>query len=299
MKRPAWMSRHRVRVRSTELLTELAPRIPLEPRRRRVVVLCYHSVHPTKHLTTARPELFDDHLAWLREHTDVVALADIPTMARTGMPEDRPAVAITFDDGFDDNHRHALPLLVKHGLTATFFTTTGLVGEDPDVLARFGGLLNAGRREYDPMAWSQVRELAAAGMDIGDHTYRHPTLSQLAPGAAREELRRSKDILEEQLGQRVRTMAYPFGKPRRHVQPFVTQIVRELGYEAATSILHRAVRPDDDPLTIPRFTVLRDPIDRLAAKVNGPVWDVVGWGQEHLPLWVAKQVMPEDFGLGT
>ena len=49
----------------------------------------------------------------------------------------KPAVAITFDDAYQDNHEYALPLLVEHRAPATFFLLAGAVERDPDVLARF------------------------------------------------------------------------------------------------------------------------------------------------------------------
>ncbi len=79
---------------------------PADPAGRRVV-LCYHSVNPSPGYLSLSPELFDDHLAWLGEHCRVVALDElVDGPGRTG----GPYVAITFDDGYADNHGHALPL---------------------------------------------------------------------------------------------------------------------------------------------------------------------------------------------
>src|SRR5437870_3556674 len=97
---------------------------------RRVVVLCYHSIHPTKSFASATPVVFSQHLDWLAERCDVVPLAQI---VRGGATEARarPAVVITFDDGYLDNYEYAFPILASRGLPATFFVTVGLLEKDP------------------------------------------------------------------------------------------------------------------------------------------------------------------------
>src|SRR4051794_36272980 len=45
-----------------------------ESQRRRVVALCYHSIHPDKPFATVTPEMFERHLEWLTEHCDVAAM---------------------------------------------------------------------------------------------------------------------------------------------------------------------------------------------------------------------------------
>ena len=273
-------------------MTRTAPALGQRPGR--VAVLCYHSIHGTKRTASASPTLFAEHLDWLADHCEVVPLADVPIRARTGTGG-RPVVALTFDDGFRDNAEIALPLLADRGMTATFFITSGLVDRDPEVLDRFGFLLRAAR-EVEPMAWSQVRELDAAGMDVGDHTWRHSNLAAWPVDVAAAELRRSKTYLEDQLGHAVTSFAHPFGKDRRHVTDLTRRLVRELGYDTAVAIRHNGVDDDPDPLDLPRFTIHQDPIDRLAAKLAGP-WDVVGWGQSRSPLWLARAVSPDDFDL--
>src|SRR5688500_2589614 len=80
---------------------------------RRVVALCHHSVHPNRWIASASPELFDEQLAWLAEACTCVPFKDVPRYAQTNASE-KPVVSITFDDGYDDNHEYALPLLAKH-----------------------------------------------------------------------------------------------------------------------------------------------------------------------------------------
>src|SRR5687767_12557712 len=95
----------------------------------RVVVLCYHSIHPSLPFRSATPEMFTEHLEWLREHCECVPFSRIP-LARSRAGHGRPIVAVTFDDGYADNHEFALPLLLESGIPATFFVTSGFLQGD-------------------------------------------------------------------------------------------------------------------------------------------------------------------------
>lgn len=261
---------------------------------RRIVVLCYHSIHPDSPFSSATPRLFATHLDWLVRHCRVVPLETIACGVRPCDLDDRPAVAITFDDGYLDNHDHAFPLLHERGLTATFFVTAGLLENDASVIDRLSRLRATGAGAIRPMTWEHARLMLASGMEIGAHTYSHPNLARLSRHAARDELARSKSIIEQRLGSAVASVAYPFGKPRRHFTSETVSVVRDLGYRYACQVLFRGVRRSDSPFRIPRFFVRRDSIDELRAKVIG-AWDPIGAWQERSPLWLARFVSPRDF----
>jgi len=92
-----------------------------------VIVLLYHRVatlarDPEQLAVT--PENFRAQLAYLKENFPIVRFeAD---WSKT----DKPAVALTFDDGFADNALQALPILEELGVPATFFVATGTIGTD-------------------------------------------------------------------------------------------------------------------------------------------------------------------------
>jgi len=256
---------------------------------RRVVALCYHSIDRSS-FATADPALFEEHLAWLGETCEIVPFrALLDAAAQDGAR--RPAVAVTFDDGYADNHEVVLPLLQKYRIPATVFLTAGLVDGDPKVRTRFQQLRGA---EVDALAWGQVRELVAAGVEIGAHTYSHPNLIRLGQRAVADEVSRSKELIEDRLDAVIDLFAYPFGKPGRHFDATTVQAVRDAGYHYAASVLYRAVRPSDSPFAIPRFFAARDSVNDLASKVGGD-WDWVGRTQERLPVRLARIVSPQDF----
>ena len=92
-------------------------------------ILIFHRVLPKVdplfplELTSAR---FDAVCRWLRRWFNVIPLDEaVQALSRRELPA--RALAITFDDGYADNHEVALPILLKHGLPATFFIATGFL----------------------------------------------------------------------------------------------------------------------------------------------------------------------------
>ena len=104
------------------------------------------------------------------------------------------AVVITFDDGWENQYRHAFPILRRFGLTATFFVFTTPIGTDRKL-----------------MTWEQLRELQDAGMTIGSHTRTHPVLPDYH-AALHNEVVMSRADIEQHLGRAPDFFAYPFGE---------------------------------------------------------------------------------------
>lgn len=89
-----------------------------------VLVLLYHRVATLARdpeLLAVTPENFRAQLRYLKDNFPVVRFEEEWSGAA------RPAVCITFDDGYADNFREALPILEEANLPATFFVSTGTV----------------------------------------------------------------------------------------------------------------------------------------------------------------------------
>jgi peptidoglycan/xylan/chitin deacetylase (PgdA/CDA1 family) len=193
------------------------------------LILLYHHIVPTGE-SRGKAELVEDgRLALTPEQLEghlqelacrcfrLVALPDlVATIARRGWEPWRE-VAITFDDGYVDNYLHALPVLRKLKVPATFFVTTSHIH----------------RSVADPtrMSVAQLKDLLRCGMTIGSHSRTHPNLLEVTEAQAREEIAGSKTDLEQALGTRIDLFAYPYGAHHR-VQ---VDLVREAGYSAAFS----------------------------------------------------------------
>lgn len=90
-----------------------------------VVVLAYHRVTELAvdpQLLAVAPDNFREQLRYLQEHYPLVRFED----EWSGITA--PSVAVTFDDGYADNAREALPILEEVGVPATFFVSSGSVG---------------------------------------------------------------------------------------------------------------------------------------------------------------------------
>ncbi|MFH1502391.1 MAG: polysaccharide deacetylase family protein [Candidatus Eisenbacteria bacterium] len=125
------------RVRNSPLVVGAMSAVPAEG----AVILRYHSVNDdpgwihdyVQRSLAVPPDVFDRQMRLLARHRTVVGIGDLADLARSRRRIDRRLAAVTFDDGYEDNYRHALPILRRHGLTAAFYVTTGSV-DDATVL---------------------------------------------------------------------------------------------------------------------------------------------------------------------
>lgn len=96
----------------------------------RFQILVYHRVLPDDDAFAMSPvstSAFDAQMALLRKRFRVISLDQLGAELDAGGPEPG-TVCVTFDDGYRDNHDHALPILKKHGIPATIYLATGLIG---------------------------------------------------------------------------------------------------------------------------------------------------------------------------
>jgi peptidoglycan/xylan/chitin deacetylase (PgdA/CDA1 family) len=258
----------------------------------RRLILSYHSVHPSIPFASTQPGLFREQMEWLKEHTRVQSLGDL--IDGNGRTDGRPAVALTFDDGYEDGHSHALPILMDLDLPATFFLTAGFLEKDPRVLQHMAGLWGCDLDDLVPLSWEQVADLRGCGMEIGSHSYSHGNLANMSPNQVVQELRGSRDLIGERLGTTIDLFAYPFGKPRIHFTSATAEMTKVSGYRAAVAVTHRGVKESDSLYRIPRFFADGDTARKIEDKVRG-AYDLIGWWQEHAPLRLMALVSRPDF----
>lgn len=107
--------------------------------------------------------------------------------------------------------------------------------------------------------WDGARRLAA-GASIGSHTMRHVILSREPAGEQAEDLRQSRELLEEGLDARISTLAYPNGSARDYDAATLTG-ARAAGYRGAVTTIDGWNRRDTPPLEMHRFVM--DPVRGL------------------------------------
>ncbi|WP_211270878.1 polysaccharide deacetylase family protein [Streptomyces yerevanensis] len=213
-----------------------------------VPILMYHAVstvpnEATRALSVA-PEAFAEQMALLDDRGFTpVNTAQLADSWRSGSPLPGRPVLVTFDDGYEGVHRHALPVLAKHGFAATLFVSTGWLRGSYDT----GGALDT------MLDWDQVRELAGADVEIGGHSHTHPQLDQLTDEALWFEVLRCKEIIADELGTRPASFAYPYGYSSRRVR----RTVREAGFAQSLAVGNRLSNRRQGPYALQRVTVRR------------------------------------------
>ena len=142
---------------------------------------------------------------WIRERFDMLSLTDAQERLRAG--NRRPAVCITFDDGYAENCEQALPWLIRHNIPVTYFVTSDNVLHDKP----FQHDLDAGQA-LAPNSPAQLRALAAAGVHIGSHTRSHPNFGRMCDESkVYDEVVGSREELQNALGCAVNYFAFPYG----------------------------------------------------------------------------------------
>lgn len=154
-------------------------------------------------------------------------------------------VGITFDDGYQNNVKNALPVLTKYGFTATCYGVSSMIGGTNSWDRHIGVPEKPLMTLQD---WCRWRD---AGMDIGSHTCTHAKLTELSACQAREQIAQSKQELEQTLGCEVRHFCYPYGG----YGPEHQEMARETGYASATTTNRGRVHAGDDPYTLRRIIV--------------------------------------------
>jgi hypothetical protein len=101
--------------------------------------------------------------------------------------------------------------------------------------------------------WDQVRELAAADVEIGGHSHTHPQLDQLGDTRLRHELIHCREIVSDELGTAPASFAYPYGYSSRRVR----EAVRETGWGQALAVNNGLARRSQGPYALTRLTVRR------------------------------------------
>ena len=218
------------------------------------MILMYHGIADVTedpNPLCVSPARFAEQLTWLqRSGLRGVSVATLTQAMRAGRAGG--LVGITFDDGYTSVLDTALPVLDRHGFGATAFIISDRIG---------------GTNEWDEgPVWplldvGGVRELAAAGVEIGSHSATHPHLAGVAARRQAAEVTASRGRLEDLLSAPVPGFAYPYGS----MDEAARYAVGAAGYEYACAV--ETPRSSLGPLALPRMYVgQRDSAARMTIK---------------------------------
>jgi peptidoglycan/xylan/chitin deacetylase (PgdA/CDA1 family) len=203
-----------------------------------IAVLMYHSVGPGDWEFTVSDDAFKRQLDMLARHGfTFISLSDFERILNRGAPIQKRSVLLTFDDGYGDILRRAMPLMASRHIRPVLYVHTD----------RSNAALGNTKQL---MSWDELRNLRSKA-DIGDHSYSHPVLRSISHDALERELLASQQAFTRELGHTVHTYAYPGGKYNDEV----VRALRAHGYSAAFTITPGLVRPGDDPLRLRRIGI--------------------------------------------
>jgi len=156
----------------------------------------YHKIDNDAEVSklSVSPKSFEREISFLKRHNyNVVKLEDLVKLVKSGKFPPR-TIAITFDDGYEDNYIEAYPILKKYKIPATIFIVPNLIG----------------KKGY--LTWSQVIEMSESDIiSIGSHTMSHRYLPAFQGGKLTTEITNSKKIIEDYIKKEVLSFSYPLG----------------------------------------------------------------------------------------
>lgn len=204
--------------------------------RNRLRVLTYHRfAREARSPFSVSPDVLDRQMAWLAERG--IAVGTDAVLDVLADRNDGPCrVLVTIDDGDPTVIGNAAPIFAKHRIPYVIYVVPGFLG----------------RRRH--MSVADLRELAAAGVEIGSHTMTHRSVTSLSQRDLVVELEDSKKQIEDAVGRAVTSFAYPFGT-MRDFDRRSADALRKAGYQFAFTSQHGAVETGFDPMFLPRIKI--------------------------------------------
>lgn len=227
--------------------------------------------YPSTNISLA---VFSTQMRYLRDHGyHVMRAGEAMTLLREKKTLPPKAVVLTVDDAYTTFKTGAMPILRQYGFPVTLFVNTDSVGSK------------------DSLDWNELRQLAKEGVEIGNHTATHSSLTEQLSKESTANYRkrmhadidRAQQTLIRELGSVPQLFAYPYGEFSSDAR----QIVEEYGFLAAFS-QHSGVIGMNDHL----FSLARTPMTGSYATLDQM--------QQKLALrpLPAKIVAPADTLLG-
>lgn len=181
---------------------------------------------------------FQRQLKLLRRYGDFIGVDDAVAALQAPGGIGGRYFCVTFDDGFRNCFTNAVPVLKESNVPAAFFLPTKYIGLDLDAdweqIEPFYDRSYLGYGGYfDFLNWDECRQMAAAGFTLGSHTHSHRRLTSLQPAEAEEELSRSKQIIETQIGLPCRHFCCPWGRLGHDFDPALhPRMAQKSGYSS-------------------------------------------------------------------
>jgi peptidoglycan/xylan/chitin deacetylase (PgdA/CDA1 family) len=203
-------------------------------------ILTYHSIDPSGSPISLDEETFRRHVAWLGSGAVPVVSID----ALLALPDEADALALTFDDGFENVASRAWPLLREHRLPALLFVPSDRVGADN----AWSGRAEPGIPTLPLLSWDALARLCSEGLRLGSHSASHRHLESVRPDELPPEVAGSAARIEQRTGARPEVFCYPFGT---HDDRVVAQVRESYRFACTTELA--TLKENSDPHLLPRL----------------------------------------------
>jgi len=197
-------------------------------------IICYHSVENDSWDFSVSVDEFKRQIIFLQNNFKIVPLNEIIKNPS------KNKVAITFDDGYKNIYKNALPFLKKQKISATLFVLGNPKSANRNELTNNKQLLSL----------SEIKQIKSQGFTIGFHTKTHGNLAEMNQHELSNEIIKGKKDFEKQTGIKLKYFAYPRGL-------YSTKIidnVKKAGFRAAFTVESGSLNTSNMHL-IPRYSI--------------------------------------------
>lgn len=148
-------------------------------------------------------------------------------------------IYITFDDGFKDIYKYAIPILEKYNYKATFFITTDFITNE---------------KNSNYLSWKEVQNLNKLGYNIGIHSHRHMMLSKLCKEEIKADIQTSQKLFYENLEFKSNLYSIPYGK-KNSFNDNVINLLKEAGFDYIFTQINGPITKNTSKYLIPRNNI--------------------------------------------
>ena len=215
-----------------------------------MAILLYHRIsHEKLDSVTVTPAQFLHHLSILSRDYDLIDMNQF--LASQGKLRRKPAIVITFDDGYEDNY-YAARTLHEQNVPCTFFISTGIVGTQRSFPMDFR--LN---RWLPVLSWKQIIEMSSWGFHIANHSVNHVDMGKIPSEDSLGEIQTAARDIIGKLGQKSSAywLAYPFGRVHNMKKGVLEQLCK-IGIDFCFSAYGGVNQPNFDP-----YDIVRQPVN--------------------------------------